>query len=148
MLAALARAQAAEGEIPAESAEVITREARVERLDLARVAEGTRETGHSTLGLIHELRRVLPESARAHIYVGATVQDVTDTWTALAMRTVGGIAWRDLRAIEDHPHRPGDPVPRQPHRRADTRTARRPGHLRVEGGILGRRDPPAPGPAP
>ena len=100
VLAALARAQAAEGQIPAEAAEVITREARVERLDLARVAEGTRETGHSTLGLIHELRRVLPESARAHIYVGATVQDVTDTWTALAMRTVGGIAWRDLRAIE------------------------------------------------
>ena len=100
VLAALARAQAAEGQIPAESAEVITREARVEKLDLARVAEGTRETGHSTLGLIHELRRVLPESARAHIYVGATVQDVTDTWTALAMRTVGGIAWRDLRAIE------------------------------------------------
>src|SRR5690606_4476378 len=34
-------------------------------------------------------------------YVGATVQDVTDTWPSLAMRAVGGIVWRDLRRIED-----------------------------------------------
>ncbi|MEV4102490.1 adenylosuccinate lyase family protein [Nonomuraea sp. NPDC049649] len=101
VLAALARAQAAEGLIPAEAAETITAELRVERLDLERVAQGTRETGHSTLGLIHELRRVLPETAREHVYVGATVQDVTDTWTSLAMRAVGGIVWRDLRRIED-----------------------------------------------
>lgn len=101
VLAALARAQAAEGLIPAEAAEIITAELRVERLDLERVAQGTRETGHSTLGLIHELRRVLPETAREHVYVGATVQDVTDTWTSLAMRAVGGIVWRDLRRIED-----------------------------------------------
>jgi len=101
VLAALARAQAAEGLIPAEAAETITAELRVERLDLEQVAQGTRETGHSTLGLIHELRRVLPETAREHVYVGATVQDVTDTWTSLAMRAVGGIVWRDLRRIED-----------------------------------------------
>lgn len=101
VLAALARAQAAEGLIPAAAAEIITAELLVDRLDLDRVARGTRETGHSTLGLIHELRRVLPESAREHVYVGATVQDVTDTWTSLAMRAVGGIVWRDLRRIED-----------------------------------------------
>ncbi len=101
VLAALARAQAAEGLIPAAAAETITAELLVDRLDLDRVARGTRETGHSTLGLIHELRRVLPESAREHVYVGATVQDVTDTWTSLAMRAVGGIVWRDLRRIED-----------------------------------------------
>jgi adenylosuccinate lyase len=101
VLAALARAQAQEGLVPAEAAATIARTARVERLDLDRVAAGTRETGHSTLGLIHELRRVLPEGAREHVYVAATVQDVTDTWTSLAIRRVGGIVWRDLRAIED-----------------------------------------------
>src|SRR3546814_245569 len=67
VLAALARAQAAEGMVPTAAAQAISREARVERLDLDRVAEGTRATGHSTLGLIHELRRVLPESARDHV---------------------------------------------------------------------------------
>lgn len=100
VLAALARAQAAEGLIPAEAATMLTEELRVERLDLERVAQGTRETGHSTLGLIRELRRVLPEPARSHVYAGATVQDVTDTWTSLAIRAVGGIVWRDLRRIE------------------------------------------------
>lgn len=100
VLAALARAQAAEGIIPAEAAAIITDELRVDRLDLDRIALGTRRTGHSTLGLIHELRRVLPEAAREHVYVKATVQDLTDTWTSLAIRAVGAIAWRDLRRIE------------------------------------------------
>lgn len=101
ILAALARAQAAEGLIPAEAAELITAGTRVEDLDLERIAAGTRETGHSTLGLIHELRRVLPRAAGEHIYVGATVQDITDTWTSTALRAVGGIVWRDLRRLED-----------------------------------------------
>jgi adenylosuccinate lyase len=100
ILAALARAQAAEGLIPAEAADQITANARVDLLDLELVAEQTRATGHSTLGLITALEQVLPPQAYQHIYVGATVQDLTDTWTALALRRVGGYAWRDLRRIE------------------------------------------------
>lgn len=100
VLAALARAQAAEGLIPVAAAEAIGAGARADLLDLGRVAEGTRTTGHSTLGLIHELRRILPEDAREFVYVGATVQDITDTWTATVLASVGAIAWRDLRAIE------------------------------------------------
>lgn len=101
VLSALARAQAAHGLIPAEAGEAITAEATVDRLDLERVAEGTRVTGHSTQGLILELRRVLSPAAAAHVYRDATVQDITDTWTALVLRTVGGVCWRDLRRLED-----------------------------------------------
>jgi adenylosuccinate lyase len=101
VLAALARAQAAHGLIPAEAAKAITAEAAVDRLDLERVAEGTRITGHSTQGLILELRRVLSPVAAAHVYRDATVQDITDTWTALVLRTVGGVCWRDLRRLEE-----------------------------------------------
>ena len=36
-----------------------------------------------------------------HVYVGATVQDLTDTWTSLALRTTGGEVWRDLRRVEE-----------------------------------------------
>jgi len=100
ILAALARAQASVGIIPAASAEEITRSADVARLDLGFVAEETRRTSHSTLGLIHGLQRVLPAPASEHVYLGATVQDVTDTWTALALRQVGRVVWRDLRAVE------------------------------------------------
>ena len=101
ILAALARAQAKVGVIPPESAEAITEAADVDRLDLAFVAEETRRTSHSTLGLIHGLQRVLPSPAAEHVYLGATVQDVTDTWTALSMREVGRVVWRDLRRIEE-----------------------------------------------
>ena len=100
ILAALARAQSAVGIIPTESAKEITAAADVDRLDLAFVAEETRRTSHSTLGLIHGLQRVLPAPASEHVYLGATVQDVTDTWTVVAMREVGRVLWLDLRAVE------------------------------------------------
>jgi adenylosuccinate lyase len=100
ILAALARAQAAVGIIPPESAKEITAAADVDRLDLAFVAEETRRTSHSTLGLIHGLQRILPAPASEHVYLGATVQDVTDTWTVVVLREVGRIVWRDLRAVE------------------------------------------------
>jgi adenylosuccinate lyase len=79
ILVALAAAQARLGIIPATSAEAIAAHADVDRLDLEFVAEQTRATSHSTLGLIHALQQVLPDSAREHVYYGATVQDVTDT---------------------------------------------------------------------
>jgi len=101
VLAALARAQAAHGLVPVSAASCITENARVELLDLATVAEQTRASGHSTLGLIRALHDVLPADAHPFVYVGATVQDLTDTWTALALRTIGGLVWRDLRRVEE-----------------------------------------------
>ena len=101
VIAALARAQAAEGIIPAAAAEAITKRARAERIDLDYAARQTRETSHSTLGLIRALQAVLPAEAREYAYTGATVQDVTDSWTALAIRQACSIVWRDLRQLED-----------------------------------------------
>jgi adenylosuccinate lyase len=100
VLAALAHAQSELGIVPREAAEEIALHARVEELDLDAVAEETRATGHSTLGLIRGWQAVLPPEAREWVYYGATVQDVTDTWTACAMRASGALVWRDLRAVE------------------------------------------------
>lgn len=100
ILVALATAQASLGIVPASSAEALADAARVDALDLDYVAEQTRLTSHSTLGLIRGLLRVLPEEIREHVYVGATVQDVSDTWFGLLMRDVGAIVWRDVRALE------------------------------------------------
>ncbi|HEX3829977.1 MAG TPA: adenylosuccinate lyase family protein [Sporichthyaceae bacterium] len=96
VLVALAEAQAEVGLLPAEAAAAIAAHADVDRLDLVSVGAGTRATGHSTLGLIQELRRLLPESAREWVYYGATVQDVTDTWTARTMAAVLDILDRDV----------------------------------------------------
>jgi adenylosuccinate lyase len=101
ILSALAAAQARLDLIPAEAATLIARHARADLLDLDLVAVETRRSSHSMLGLIRALQEILPESAREHVYVGATVQDITDTWFALVMRDVGAVAWRDLRAIEE-----------------------------------------------
>ncbi|MBN9099916.1 MULTISPECIES: adenylosuccinate lyase family protein [unclassified Pseudonocardia] len=101
ILVALARAQAALGIVPPAAAEAIAAGARVEALDLGFVAEQTRLTSHSTLGLIRGLQQVLPPDVREHVYVGATVQDVTDTWFGTVLRDVGAIVHRDLLAVED-----------------------------------------------
>src|SRR4051794_14949815 len=102
VLAALARAQAAEGLIPQPAADLITARARADLVDLPTVAAETRATGHSTLGLIRALRQVLPPDVHPYVYVGATVQDLTDTWTATALRTVLGEVRRDLLRAEEH----------------------------------------------
>jgi adenylosuccinate lyase len=101
ILAALARAQADAGLIPAGAAEAISAHADVSRLDLDLVAEQTRATGHSTMGLIRALRAALPAHAREWVYYGATVQDLSDTWFALVFRTLGDIAMRDVTAMRD-----------------------------------------------
>ncbi|MYJ81241.1 MAG: adenylosuccinate lyase family protein, partial [Acidimicrobiaceae bacterium] len=99
VLKALAAAQADLEIIPEASARAIDGlDAR--SLDPAALGAETRRTSHSTIGLVRELQSRLPEHAREHVYYGATVQDVSDTAAALEMRDVGGIVWRDLRAVE------------------------------------------------
>jgi adenylosuccinate lyase len=100
ILAALAGAQASLGIIPTESARLITEHADAGRLDLDRIAAETRHTGHSTLGLIHELQRIVPAPAREHVYYGATVQDLSDTWFGLVLRDVGTLVGDRLWALE------------------------------------------------
>jgi adenylosuccinate lyase len=99
VIAALAVAQAELGLIPEGAARDIAEHARVETLDLGAVAEETRRTGHSTLGLIRVLQRSLGPEGQAWVYFGATVQDVADTWTGLVMQRMTGIVRRDLGAV-------------------------------------------------
>lgn len=120
ILAVLAEAQAEVGLVPAAAATAIREHARLEAIDLDLVAERTRASGHSTQGLIDALRAVLPEAAREWVYYGATVQDLTDTWSALLMRQLTDIVGRDLTAIRARAaelaeeHR-GTPMPGRTH---------------------------------
>jgi len=82
-------------------AEAIRAHADVGLLDLDLVAKQTRETGHSTMGLIRALREILPGHAREWVYYGATVQDLSDTWFALVFRAMGDIAERDVTRMRD-----------------------------------------------
>jgi adenylosuccinate lyase len=105
ILACLAEAQAEVGLIPAEAASEVARACRALPLDAAffdEVRQGFEATNHSTLGLIQAVQRRCPGTAGEWVYYGATVQDLTDTWTMLALNQVWHIAERDLQVIESN----------------------------------------------
>jgi adenylosuccinate lyase len=99
ILVALAKAEAEQGIVPAGVVGAL-RDVGVDQLDLQRIAAETRATGHSMVGLIRELQRVLPPEVSEWVYYGATVQDVTDTWFGLVMRDVAAVVQSDVRALE------------------------------------------------
>lgn len=90
ILGCLAQAQAELGIIATASADAIAT-VQVGELDLDYIAEQTRLSGHSTLGLIRGLEQVLPPHVHQDIYYGVTVQDISDTWFALLMRDTGDL---------------------------------------------------------
>ena len=99
VIQALAATQAEFGLIPQSSSQAIA-ELDGADLDQELIAERTRITSHSTLGLIQVLQEALPNAAREHVYYGATVQDITDTAATLELIAVGRAAWRDMWDLE------------------------------------------------
>jgi len=99
VIAALAQAQAEVGLIPAVAAQEITRICRVENLDMESLRQGYRETGHSTMGLIRDLKNLCRDDAGEWVYYGATVQDIVDTWYNVALLKAWDISFRDLTGI-------------------------------------------------
>lgn len=97
--AALARAQAQLGLVPAHVAEAITIAARVEKVRLDRIAASTRTIGYPVVGLVKALGRVAGEEAARYIHLGATTQDILDTALVLQMRRACGTLRRDLLAL-------------------------------------------------
>jgi len=96
--AALARAEAALGIVPAEAARAITAAARADRLDLPALAAATRNTGYPVVGLVRQLGALAGEEAARWTHWGATTQDVLDTALVLALRDGFALIRRDLDA--------------------------------------------------
>ncbi len=97
--AALARAQAKLGLVPAHVAATITAAARVENVRLDRIAASTRTVGYPVVGLVKELGRVAGDEAARYIHLGATTQDILDTALVLQLRQACGALRRDLLAL-------------------------------------------------
>src|SRR5579864_9370300 len=96
--AALARAQAELGIIPAEAAEAIAGKAKLALMDRARLDEGFARTGHTIVPLVWELSRVTGEKHGGWVHWGATTQNITQTGDLLVLRQAHGIF---LRLIAD-----------------------------------------------
>lgn len=83
--AALARAEAKLGIIPAEAAHAIEAAAKVENLDWDELAASARNVGYPVVGLVRSLSRAAGEAGR-WTHWGATTQDIMDTATVLQVR--------------------------------------------------------------
>jgi hypothetical protein len=96
--AALARAQATLGIIPADAASSITKAARADSLDRAALASATRNTGYPVVGLVNQLSKLAGEDAGRWTHWGATTQDIMDSALVLQIRDGLALIEADLRA--------------------------------------------------
>lgn len=105
--AALARAQARLGTVPARAAEAITGAARADRLDLRGLAVAARESANPVVGLVRAFTAVVAErdpEAAEYVHRGSTSQDVFDTGAMLvcdrALRLVRADLLRTAVALD------------------------------------------------
>ncbi|HEY1777933.1 MAG TPA: lyase family protein [Solirubrobacteraceae bacterium] len=84
--AALARACAAEGLIPAAAASAIAAAALAEDFDLAAIAAATADSATPVIALVAQLRERVGGEHSAHVHCGATSQDIVDTAAMLLAR--------------------------------------------------------------
>ena len=84
--AALARAEAAVGIIPAEAAAVITAQARAELYDLDTVGQRIFDQAHPFMAVVEALAEKCGGEAGGFVHWGVTTQDMTDTAFVLQIR--------------------------------------------------------------
>jgi 3-carboxy-cis,cis-muconate cycloisomerase len=100
--AALARAQARLGALPASAAAAITRAARADLLDLRALAVAARETANPVVGLVRALGEVVASEDAAsaeYVHRGSTSQDIFDTGAMLVAQRALVLMRADLQRI-------------------------------------------------
>lgn len=101
VLAAFAESQAELGIISEPIAVEIKRVCHLDRLDWDSLQRGYQETGHSLLGLIRELAHQCSNEAGEWICLGATVQDITDTWLSIVLLSGYELIRHDVKYVQD-----------------------------------------------
>ncbi|WP_297067785.1 adenylosuccinate lyase [Thermococcus sp.] len=96
--AALARAHAQVGNIPTESAHVISKRANTEWVKLKRVKEIEAEIHHDIMAVVKALSEVCGEHGR-YVHLGATSNDIIDTANALLIKESLAIVEKDLKEL-------------------------------------------------
>jgi 3-carboxy-cis,cis-muconate cycloisomerase len=97
--AALARAQAKIGIVPAAAAEAISAVAQVERVDWDRLSARTAVVGYPILPLVEQLSDWASDGLGQWCHWGATTQDIMDTADVLQMRAALELISIDLDAV-------------------------------------------------
>ena len=98
--AALARAEAKLGLIPAEAAVEITMKADVARFDLEAIGRSTALVGYPVVPLVKALGEICAGDAGRWVHWGATTQDIVDTGLVLQLRAGLELIREELDGIE------------------------------------------------
>ncbi|MXN44905.1 3-carboxy-cis,cis-muconate cycloisomerase [Shinella kummerowiae] len=96
---ALAKAEAAEGIIPAEAAEVIAETAHRFSPDVASLRDATKRDGVVVSDFVRQLRAAVGEAHGRHVHFGATSQDVVDSGLMLRLARVLPVLENRLAAL-------------------------------------------------
>ena len=97
--AALARAQAGLGLIPAAAAREISAKAKPEILDLERLKRETEVVGYPILPLVKQLASACSGDAGRYVHWGATTQDIMDSALVLQLRAALDLIASELSAV-------------------------------------------------
>jgi adenylosuccinate lyase len=97
--AALARAHARVGNIPAAAAEDIRKAATIKSVTVERVAQLEKEIGHDVMAVVLALSEKSGEAGK-YVHLGATSNDITDTATALQLKDALDLIEGDLEALK------------------------------------------------
>jgi 3-carboxy-cis,cis-muconate cycloisomerase len=98
--AALARAEAACGVIPAEAARAIVAACASLDVDPATLTHAARESGNYAIPLVAALTRHVDAASRGYVHWGATSQDVIDTGRVLQLRDALASLASDVGALD------------------------------------------------
>jgi adenylosuccinate lyase len=97
--AALARAQAKVGTIPARAAQAISATANTNDVTANRVTELEKQTRHDIMAVVLALSEACGEEASRYVHLGATSNDISDTGTALQLRDAIRVLAVDLKNL-------------------------------------------------
>ncbi len=97
--AALARAQARLGLIPAAAAEEIAAKAKLEHFDLEAIRAGTELAGYPIVPLVKALSDACAGDAGRYVHWGATTQDIVDSALVLQIRDALALIEADLDRV-------------------------------------------------
>src|SRR6266511_2840456 len=97
--AALARAQAKAGTIPAAAAKEIATKATTSVVSVERVLEIEKETRHDIMAVVTALSEKCGGEAGKYVHLGATSSDISDTATALQLRDAIRVLRGDLAEL-------------------------------------------------
>jgi len=99
--AALARAEASLGVIPAAAAEAIAAACHPDRFDAGALGSEARGGGNPVIPLVGRLSSVVGAEGREWVHWGATSQDILDTAAVLVARRAGRIVAADLARLAE-----------------------------------------------